>query len=75
MTRLEQFGPGADHPTSGWPEDDVTLDHHALVLPPELPPGRYTLYAVVYWYQTVDTPLTVNGERGATVAEIEVTAE
>ena len=75
VTRLEQFGPDDDHPTTRWPTAEVTLDHHELTLPPDLPAGRYTLYAVVYWYQTVDDPLTINGERGVTVAEIEVTAE
>ena len=75
VTRLEHFGPEAEHPTTRWPSAEITLDHHELTLPPDLPPGRYTLYAVVYWYQTVDDPLLVNGERGVTVAEIEVTAE
>lgn len=75
VTRLEQFGPEAGNPTGGWPENDVTIDQHALKLPPDLPLGRYALYAVVYWYQTVDAPLLVDGQRGATVAEIEVTAE
>lgn len=75
VTRLEHFGPDAEHPTTRWPTAEITLDHHELTLPPDLPPGRYTLYAVVYWYQTVDDPLLVNGERGVTVAEIEVTAE
>jgi hypothetical protein len=75
LTRLEHFGPEADNPTTGWPTAEIMLDHHELTLPPELPPGRYTLYAVVYWYQTVDDPLLVNSERGVTVAAIEVTAE
>lgn len=74
-TRLEHFGPADDHPTTSWPDDEVTLDHHELTLPPELPPGQYMVYAVVYWYQTVDEPLMVANGRGTTIAEIEVTAE
>lgn len=75
LTRLEHFGPDAQQPTGGWPINEITFDRHALTLPADLMPGRYTLYTVVYWYQTVDDPLPVQGQRGATVAEIEVTQD
>ena len=71
-TRLESFGPDAANPATQWPTEVPVIDTHRFRLPPELAPGRYTLYAVVYWYQTVDTPLTVGGERGAVVGEIVV---
>jgi hypothetical protein len=35
-------------PTTGWLPDEVILDEHVLVLPPDLPPGSYPLSAGLY---------------------------
>lgn len=35
-------------PAKGWRADEVVADPHRLVLPPDLPPGRYLLIAAVY---------------------------
>ena len=66
------FGPESANPTSAWRLDAPTIDTHRLNLPDDLPAGRYSLYAVVYWYQTVDQPLSVNGAGGATIATFDI---
>lgn len=74
VTVLDSFGPDASQPATTWATGAPVIDTHRITLPPDLPAGHYTLYAVVYWYETVDTPLPVDGERGASVAEIDVIA-
>lgn len=39
---------GGARPAKGWRADEVVADPHRLVLPPDLPPGRYLLIAAVY---------------------------
>ncbi len=35
-------------PTTGWLPDEIILDDHQLTLPPDLPPGAYTLLVGLY---------------------------
>lgn len=41
-------------PTSSWNAGDVIVDHYALSLPPDLPPGAYTLNIGVYDWRTAE---------------------
>jgi hypothetical protein len=44
-----------DQPTTGWLPGEVVIDEHRLRLPPDLPPGEYTIIAGMY--------LAASGER------------
>lgn len=59
--------PVADaRPTTGWLPDEIVLDRHAVALPPDLPPGDYTLAVALYHPLTAERlPLT-----GGTAAEV-----
>jgi hypothetical protein len=43
---------GGSQPTSGWQPGDVIRDRHALLLPPDLPGGEYSLHAGLYDWLT-----------------------
>jgi hypothetical protein len=62
-------------PTTSWQPGDVMVDRYGLHLPPELPPGRYSLIVAVYHATTGDRlPVLLDGKtagdhlRVATVA-------
>ena len=50
VTQSDHLNPG-DFPTRRWPQDKYVRDVHLLQLPPDLPPGDYTLTAGL-WVQT-----------------------
>lgn len=70
VTRLEHFGPSS--PTSGWPLRTPVFDRHTLALPPDLPPGAYSIAVNAYWYQTAEAPLLVDGAPYAVVGTLSV---
>lgn len=72
VTRLENIGPEPDNLVSTWQTGTRYFDRHTLQLPDDLAPGQYTVIANVYWYETPDAPLTVNGERYAELGKVEV---
>lgn len=50
-------------PTSTWQPGEKLLDRHTLQLPPNLPPGDYTLRAGVYYWETLERlPVLENGQ-------------
>ncbi|MCC7355035.1 MAG: hypothetical protein IT330_14920, partial [Anaerolineae bacterium] len=54
------YGP---QPTTSWPPGKTVLDAHALLLPKNLPPGRYRLVAGLYDWQTqMRLPLASGGD-------------
>lgn len=75
LTRAEHFGPPPDQPTSRWPVGEAIVYRHSIDLPADLPPGTYFLLAVVYYYETVDSPLEVNGEPNVVIGAFEVVGE
>lgn len=72
VTRVESIGPQPDNLVSTWEPGTPTFDRHTLQLPIDLAPGRYTVIANVYWYETPDAPLSVNGARYAEIGQVEV---
>jgi 4-amino-4-deoxy-L-arabinose transferase-like glycosyltransferase len=46
--QLDSQPASGTRPTSGWKSGDVVLDRKALLLPPDLPPGDYTLQVGLY---------------------------
>jgi hypothetical protein len=72
VTRVESIGPDDDNRVSTWQPGTPYLDRHTLELPDGLSPGRYTIIANIYWYESPDAPLTVNDHPYAQISEIEV---
>ncbi len=68
-TRVAQFDgpPGAGAtPTATWRADTRILDARRLAIPPDLPPGDYTLLVGMYRWPSLDrVPLRVDGQRPA----------
>lgn len=71
-TRAEHFGPSPENPTSQWPVREMIFDRHSIDLPADLMPGTYSVLAVVYYYETVDAPLQVEGEPNLVIGAFEV---
>ncbi len=61
---LNQFG----H-TSTWRVGALQRDNHALELPPNLPPGDYALWVVLYWWQAPTERLPVTGADGQALGD------
>jgi hypothetical protein len=40
-------------PTTRWLAGELVVDHHALYIPPEAPPGRYKLFTGMYEFETM----------------------
>ena len=55
---------GGRAPTSTWPAGTLQFDTHVVHVPPDLPPGSYTLGVKVYWYGD-GQPLPVETGEGA----------
>ncbi len=69
---------GGDYPTSRWRPDEVVIDQHSVVLPPELPPGRYQVWVGMYRLDTMER-LTVTddttGENAIPLASVTVSQD
>ena len=59
-------------PTSTWPPDEAIADPYALSLPPDLPPGAYTLIGGLYRPDTGERLLTPGGRDSVTLGEFVV---
>jgi 4-amino-4-deoxy-L-arabinose transferase-like glycosyltransferase len=57
----------AGHPSSKWQVGDIAKQRYRLVLPPEAPPGDYTVKTGVYYWETGER-LPVWNENGERVA-------
>ncbi len=62
--QLDSQPQSGTRPTSGWQPGDIVLDRYALLVPPDLPPGDYTLNLGMYDLATL-TRLAVSGAPGA----------
>lgn len=60
-TVADHQGPPGDRPTTAWAVGDPVFDRHTLALPPDLPPGAYTVAVNVYWYGDLQ-PLDAGGQ-------------
>jgi len=62
--QLDSQPQSGTRPTSGWQAGDIVLDRYALLVPPDLPPGDYTLNLGMYDLATLGR-LSVIGAPGA----------
>ncbi len=53
---------GSFTPTTRWVPGELVPDTHSLTLPPDLPPGRYHLWADVYQYPGVRSLSVISAE-------------
>ena len=51
-----------ERPTSGWSPGTTVYSGYTLAVPNRTPTGNYTLEAVVYYFETPDKPLPIDGE-------------
>jgi hypothetical protein len=61
------------YPTSRWQPGETVIDPFSLPLPPDLPPGRYTLWAGLYRLDTLERLPVANdtsGENAVRLGEI-----
>ena len=65
VAQSDKINPG-DFPTHRWPTDRYVSDTHRLALPPDLPPGPYTV-ATGLWVQAEGWRLPVFDDDGAAV--------
>ncbi|MFB0537166.1 MAG: hypothetical protein ACETWR_19570, partial [Anaerolineae bacterium] len=56
---------GGERPTSGWREGEVVADRYHLVLPDDIPVGRYRLEVGMYEWQTGERLRVIEGEEEA----------
>jgi mannosyltransferase len=63
---------GGSRPTTGWAAGEQVIDNHGLLLPPTLPPGRYSLRLGLYDAFDPATRLAVGGGDGLALGEIAI---
>lgn len=71
VTRAEHHAPPGSSPTSTWTPGALHFDRHTLHLPPDLPPGTYTVAVRAYWYATLE-PLRAGDAALVTVGSVRV---
>ena len=67
MAQSDKINPG-EFPTHRWPTDRYVPDTHRLALPPDLPPGQYTVTTGL-WVQAEGWRLPVFDDDGAAVGD------
>ena len=67
LAQSNHLNPG-EFPTRQWPDDKYVRDVHTLTIPPDAPPGRYTVSAGL-WVQTEGWRLPVLDESGQQVGD------
>ncbi|MDX1615214.1 MAG: hypothetical protein R3300_12950 [Candidatus Promineifilaceae bacterium] len=67
VAQSDKLNPG-EFPTKQWPVDRYVRDLHELILPPDLPQGRYTL-SVGLWVAGEGWRLPVLGEQGVQLGD------
>ncbi len=72
--RVEQNGPPGSLPTSQWTPSQWMHDRHSLRLPPDLPPGAYTLVVNAYWFGD-NQPLLVDGQPFQVIGRLDIVAK
>jgi 4-amino-4-deoxy-L-arabinose transferase-like glycosyltransferase len=48
LAQVDSAPVGGSRPTSGWREGETIVDRHGLLLPDDLPPGKYELHMGLY---------------------------
>lgn len=73
VTQIDEIphSAGQAYPTSLWIRDEIVIDEHILMLPPDLPDGTYNLRVGLY-LQENGTHLLVNETRSLLLADIKV---
>ena len=64
---------GGSRPTTSWAAGERVTDNHGLLLPPDLPPGAYTLRLGLYDAFDPNARLAVAGADGVHLGEITIT--
>jgi hypothetical protein len=64
-------------PTTRWQSGEIVVDHHALEVPPDAPPGTYKLFTGMYEWETVRnliilTPGAASPNNRILLGEVEV---
>ncbi len=67
LAQSNHLNPG-EFPTRQWPDDKYVRDVHTLTIPPDAPPGRYTVSAGL-WVQTEGWRLPLLDESGKQVGD------
>ena len=67
VAQSDKLNPG-DFPTRQWPLDKYIRDEHQLQLPPDLPPGEYTI-SVGLWVQSEGWRLPVLDKNGRQIGD------
>jgi len=52
--QVDRYPVDGFRPTSLWSLGEKVRDNYGLVIPPEMPPGRYHLVAGMYWLETLE---------------------
>jgi len=65
-------------PTTRWLAGEIVVDHHALYIPPDAPPGQYRLFSGMYEFETVRnltilTPEAASPDNRIMLQDVEVT--
>ncbi len=63
---------GGQSPTTGWQPGSTVIDRHGILLPPDLPPGAYTLAVGLYDAADPASRLTTSQGERVEIASIEV---
>lgn len=61
---------GNTDPTDRWPAGKTLADHYGILIPPELPPGAYTLQAGMYRLNGDRLPVTLDGAPASDVIRL-----
>jgi hypothetical protein len=56
---------GLGVPVEGWQLDDLIIQRHRAVLPPEAPVGEYRVYTGAYWLDTLERWQVLENEKPA----------
>ena len=63
IAQADSWPQGGAYPTLYWLPNEVVEDHYVIPIPPDTPPGEYTLQVGMYDGATGERPITlVNGE-------------
>jgi hypothetical protein len=60
--QMDRYPVDGFRPTSTWQPGEKVHDNYGLVIPPEMPPGRYRLIAGMYWLETLERLPVTNYE-------------
>jgi len=63
IAQMDSPPQGGTAPTDTWQAGEIIVDHYALALPPDTPPGQYELRVGMYpWPDITPLPVALNGQ-------------